>query len=106
MSRAIPGGPTSGLRSSAETDAPCPAHHVPDPRLELIEGLWRDAPRAQAKPEEPVLRRWRHCALRVVELRPNLFGKGLRDRCDDPFAGAAAANIYAAIARVAAEIGP
>src|ERR1700730_8334552 len=90
-----------------QADPPCPAGHVPDLRLEFVEGFWRDAPLApiirDAEPQELALLRLRHRALRLGDLQPQLLGADPADRGHHPFTGAAAANIDVAIVRVAAE---
>src|SRR5262249_13326595 len=55
------------------------AGHLPDPRLEFGERLWRDAPLApvirDAEPQEFTLLRSRHRTLRLVDLQPQLIGQ-------------------------------
>src|SRR5271163_3541349 len=99
-----------GVRSSiscCRLIPPCPAGHVPDLRLEFVEGFWRDAPLApvilDAEPEELALLRSRHRAFRLVDHQPQLLGQEPAHRGHDAFAGAAAANIDVAVIRVAAE---
>jgi hypothetical protein len=90
-----------------QTDPPCPACHVSDLRLELVEGLWRDAPLApvirDAEPKKLTLLWSRHRALRLVDLQPQLVGQEPAHRGHDPFAGAAAANIDVAVVGVPAK---
>ena len=90
-----------------QADPPCPAGHVPDLRLEFVEGFWRDAPLApvirDAEPQELALLRSRHRAFRLVDLQPQLLGQEPAHRGHHPFTGAAAANIDVAVVRVAAK---
>src|ERR1700739_882657 len=101
---------TYGVRSSiscCRLIPPCPAGHVPDLRLEFIEGFWRDAPLApiirDAEPQELALLRSRHRGFRLVGLQPQLLGQEPAHRGHAPFTGAAAANIDIAVVRVAAK---
>src|SRR5215470_3809091 len=90
-----------------QADPPCPACHVPDLRLEFVEGFWRDAPLApvirDAEPQELALLRSRYRALRLVDLQPQLLGQKPAHRGHHPFTGAAAANVDVAVIGVAAE---
>src|SRR5271163_1200597 len=99
-----------GVRSSiscCRLIPPCPAGHVPDLRLEFVEGFWRDAPLApvirDAEPQKLALLRSRHRTLRLVDLQPQLCGQEPAHRGHHPFAGADAANIDVAVVRVTAE---
>src|SRR4029077_15349585 len=90
-----------------QADPPCPAGQVPDLRLELVEGFWRDAPLApiirDAEPQELALLRSRHRAFRHVDLKPQLVGQKPARRRHHPFSGAAAANVDIRVVGVAAE---
>src|SRR5208337_787495 len=95
------------LDNLRQTESPCAAGLLPDPRLECVERLWRDAPLApiirDTKPQELALLRSRHRALRLVDLQPELYGQEPAHRGHDPFTGALAANIDVAVVRVAAK---
>jgi hypothetical protein len=79
-----------------QADPSRPACHIPDLRLEFIEGFWHDAPLApvirDAEPQELALLRSRYRALRLVDLQPRLLGQEPAHRGHHPFTGAATAN--------------
>src|SRR5215472_2184157 len=86
-----------------QADPACPVCHVPDLRLEFVEGFWRDAPLApvirDAEPQEFALLRSRHRAFCLVDLQPQLLGQEPAHRGHDPLAGAVAANVDVAVIR-------
>src|ERR1700719_1876285 len=92
------------LDNLRQTQPSCPAGLLPDPRLECVEGLWRNAPLApvirDAEPQELALLRSRHRTLRLVDLQPQLRGQEPAHRGHDPFAGALTANIDVAVVGV------
>src|SRR5271163_1182022 len=99
-----------GVRSSiscCRLIPPCPAGHVPDLRLEFVEGFWRDAPLApvirDAEPEKLALLRPRHRTFRLVDLQPQHLGQEPAYRGHDPFSGADATDVDVPVIRVSAE---
>src|SRR6202044_1238279 len=92
------------LDNLRQTEPSCSAGLLPEPRLECVEGLWRDTPLAtvirDAEPQELALLRSRHRTLRLVDLQPQLRGQEPAHRGHDPLAGTATAHIDVAVVRV------